>query len=638
MNDIRISEIFIPLNLPYKKEKLSVLIPSSTKEFKLYLNQTSLEQIPEYSPNILLLHDDIKIASKFENFDFLKTTYKFQEQDDWVTFYLADKNLQSDHKKLIKIRFSGRIIIPDLKYLKLSTKELNLIAEKPESHEESNNSSAIEKNADLQIYEKEINCEYIKQINKIELCFKSMDCLIKRIQCYDGLDFYNIPENHSNTTMSIPCKLDFGQNVLNVQNEKDLQFILASFKLTEKFVLLQIEEIEMLKMVSARQDDRFDQMNSARRSIKNDFIENIEDIENLLNELGEQNFSIDQFCSNLSKENEEKMNKKRMMEKELQDLKSEQIKIEESLAKEALRKLKGVQDERNELEQTYFHLLGTRSALIAENKEKVRKINEEISKALQNCSEIEQENVKLDSEIDDLKKTSFQHKVKYYIQSLKPEISNQNISANSLKSIQDKKSILKQESVNILKNISLASRNLRLTGYNLQKSLDSQTPQLNSSKFSDLQLTTSKPTIKFPLKFLPSYSLQERILNSYNFKLIHNKQVLAKVSSQINHMLEIQKLQKDLYTTIACDIKPVYLGNDDQIDKALSEFLNKNRSICPFQVLKKSYGQYTINNKTVSLCIHNNKLTIKSAGSFIPIKDYIIDLKRRSSSLTKRPF
>lgn len=638
MIELRISEIYIPIHLPYKKEKISVLIPCLSKDYKLYLDYSNLTRISEKFSNIILLHDDQEISSSFENFDFLKTTYQYQELDDWVTFYIFDGSSDNQGEKKLKIRFSGKIVVSEIRMLKINTKKLELVSEKSEIHEDSSVSSRLEKLNDFKVYEKDFNCEYIRQIYNIELCYKSIDCAIKRIQCYDGLDFYDAPRAPSYTLISIPCKLYLGKEALYLHNEKDLLFILESIKLTEKFVNLQIEEIELLKNISSKQDDRYDQMNSARRSLKNDFILNIEDIENLLNELDEQNFSIEQFYLNLGKENEEKLKKKIKMEEELQVLKNENLKTKELMSKGIHEKSKKILREKSELEQAYLQKLNSRRHILAENKSKLSKINEEISKRLRECCELEKEINLLDLEAENLKVKTFQQKLGQFEFDSKPKVNINNKSELSLSTIQTKKDDLKQESGILLQKISSTTKNLRVLGFNLQKSLDTKFSQIAPYKKQDFSLTTFNPAHSFSFKFPAFPSFSNYSLNSYTFKSIHQKQALQSISSQISNLLSVQKLQKDLYTKIACDIQSIYSGSSDHIDEALSDFINKNRSLCTFKVIKKSYGIYTFNNKLIHLCIHNNKLTVKFSGSFIPIKDYIIDLKRRSSSSLRNPF
>jgi hypothetical protein len=631
MIELKILDIYIPIDLPYKKDKISITTKVQGEVHHLSTNNRNptifTEEVPCF--NLDLFHDDLKLSSTSEAFDFLKTSNKLQDLDDWVKFEVL-KSLKLETSKFIRVRFSGKYLVT---YRKLPTiasiKSLDQVSEKSEHFEESSHSDNSIKSLP---YQREFNCHYIKNISKIEFCYKSIDCAVKRISCYDAIDFYS-PDHESGEMVFIPCKLDHSNELLHISHQRELEFLKNSVDLKWKFVELQLEKRNILKKISDTQEDRRDKMKEARRSLKNDFIENIRNLENFLDDLNEQNVSISNLFASLETKNEEMIKEKNYLEEELKSLSIENEKLKK-LQKSNSEELKGDKDTR-ELLQNFNKSLESYSKISKEFELKISKLNSEIS-------ELIQEGRGLDIEVEDLKNEN--NRLKNLL-SAEQQTLDENESFESknhfnpvnFEELSKAKRKINQESSDLIKKISQSSKSLKISGFSLQKSLDSL-PNSTLTK-SPKQSSIQKPQFPaFPSKLLSSYlslTSHKKNLNSLELDLHKSFESLSLFSSVTEKLLTIQDLQSSLYTKIACELKPVYNLENDQIDMALSSFLNQNRSLFDFSVQKKSYGVYTFGSRVVHLCEHNGHLVVKSGGGLTPIKSFFLDLKRRSKSLAK---
>lgn len=645
MIELKILDIFIPIDLPYNKQDLILTATAHTQDFSLPVHNSQSIRLPPDLPQypLSLFHNSCKISSTSQTFEFLKTSSPYSELDDWVKFEVFP-DTRGSTCKYIRIRISGKYLVRERKLSMIaSIKDLDQVSEKSAHCEESSRSHH---SVNIQSYQREFNCEYIKNVSNIEFCFKSIDCMIKRISCYDALDFYT-PSYETGKIAKVSCRVEPENQVFYLANEREIEFLDLALDLKVKFAGVQVEEIGLIKKLSNGLEDKQELMNEARRTVKNDFIENIENVENLINEILEQNLAIEGFLESVDGKNKELAEEKERLLREVSEVegavkrnRDQKIKNKEKYQKPSIE-----QEEIAELRSKLKKSIGDLKSSNSKFEKDTLILNQEISNLISQSSIQEKSFHNLQTQ---------NHSLTRQLSLLQVDSPDSPVSPNSPKSPQTPhsnpntcqspnprdhllktKAHLNQSSSHLIKQISQVSKTLKSSGFSIQKSIDSlltitKPPNSNSKPIPSIsKALTSPSSLLSSLILLQSHSDS---LYSQRLSLLNSSHSLQKFSLINSKLLSIQDLQSTLYTKIACELKPVWkpsIEKFDRIDLALSEFLNMNRTLANYEIEKKAFGVYTVSGKVVHLTEHNGNLVVKSGSGLVPIKSFFQSLGKR---------
>ena len=636
MIELKILDIFIPIDLPYNKQDLILTATAHDQDLSLPIQNPQYIRLPPDLPiyPLSLFHNSCKISSTSQTFEFLKTSSPYSELDDWVKFEVYPKSNPSTCK-YIRIRISGKYFVRERKLSMIaSLKDLDQVSEKSAHFEESSRS---QHSANVQSYQREFNCEYIKNVSNIEFCFKSIDCIIKRISFYDALDFYT-PSYETGKIVQVGCRVEPEEQIFYLDKGREVEILDLALRLKVKFVNVQVEEIGLIKKLSNGLEDKQEQMNEARRAVKNDFIENIENVENLINEIAEQNLALEGFLGSVEGKNKELAEERERMQSEVvevegiakrnRDLKTKNKEKSQNPSKQQ----EEVIELRSKLKKSIDEL---KSANLKFEKDSSI-LNQEISTLInQSCThEKSLHNLRIQNQNlhHQLSKLQIDSPDTPFSPSPKPD-SSPSPSPNPQDNLNKTKTLLNQNSGQLLKHISQVSKTLKASGFSIQKSIDSL-PPLAKPTFPKPASNLSKP-ITSPSSLLSSFILLQShsdTLYSHHLSLLNSSHSLQKFSLVTSKLLSIQDLQSALYTKIACDLKPAWkppIEKFDRIDLALSDFLNTNRTLANYEIEKKAFGVYTVSGKVVHLTEHNGNLVIKAGSGLVPIKSFFQGLSKR---------